>query len=281
MKRISRWLAFLILLGSPLPSYAADHQDGTITGSAITLDPTADINDVFAWMSSNAAQVNLAISLFPNATVTSKFSDAVKYVFHTASLATYLGNEVSRDIICTFTNTTPQIASCWLVNPAAPTTPLKFATGDASAAAGIGDATFKVFAAPRADPFFFNLAGFKNAASVVAAAIKDAGASFNGTYIKGADTAAPGCPILTSTGRNIVKTYLNHDCTGFGSPIDFFKKPVDADNAVCTVKPLLVNTQQTKNAGLSGNIMAIVVQLDKSLLTTGGAVLNVWAATTK
>jgi hypothetical protein len=33
--------------------------------------------------------------------------------------------------------------------------------------------------------------------------------------------------------------------------------------------------------GLSGNILAIVVQVDKTLLTTGGPILNVWAATTK
>jgi hypothetical protein len=56
---------------------------------------------------------------------------------------------------------------------------------------------------------------------------------------------------------------------------------VAAENSGCTVKPALVNTQQTQNSGLTGNILAVVVQVDKTLLTTGGSVLNVWAATTK
>jgi hypothetical protein len=37
----------------------------------------------------------------------------------------------------------------------------------------------------------------------------------------------------------------------------------------------------TVNAGLSGSVLAIVLTVDKGLLTAGGPVLNVWAATTK
>jgi hypothetical protein len=286
MKRIFFWLALFTILGTR-PSYASDHADGTTAGPALALDPTADINDVFTWMSSDASQVNLVMSVFPGATATSRFSDAVKYVFHTSSMTAYLGTAVARDIICTFTNATPQLASCWVTDPAdASANGIKgFVSGDASGNSGAasGNGQVRVFAGLREDPFFFNLAGFHNATSTVAAAIKDASgsASFQGTYIKGLDSTHPGCPILTATARNVVTGYLGHDCTGVGSPVDFFKKSVDSDNAGCTVKPALVNTQQTKNAGLTGNIMAIVVQVSRSLLTTGGPILNVWAATTK
>jgi hypothetical protein len=281
MKRMTRWLALFIFVGSPL-AHAADHADGTTTGAAaLTLEPAADINDLFTWMSSNATQVNLAMSVFPNASATSKFSDAVKYVFHTASLSTYLGAEVSRDIICTFTNGAPQLASCWLTDPRDVTTTgvKEYVTGDPSVAGGIAstDGKVKVFAAPRTDPFFFNLAGFKNATSTVALAVKDRTAG-GSTYIKGFDTGS--CPILSTAARTAVTSELGHDCTGSGTPVDFFKKTAAADNAACTTKPSLVNTQ-AQNSGFSGNILAIVVQVDKTLLTTGGPVLNVWAATTK
>jgi hypothetical protein len=38
---------------------------------------------------------------------------------------------------------------------------------------------------------------------------------------------------------------------------------------------------QTTNTGLTGSVLAIVVTLDKSYLTSGGPVVNVWGATTK
>jgi hypothetical protein len=290
MNRIARWLALFIVIGiiagsGGQQSRAADHQDGTTTGGlALALDPTADINDLFAWMSADASKVNLAMSLFPGATATTRFSDAVKYVFHTASVSTYLGTAVSRDIICTFSNGTPQVASCWVTDPADPTggSVKAFVTGDAATTNGImnGDASVKVFAGPREDPFFFNLAGFKNGTATVAAALREAGATFNGTYIKGLDTGHPACPILTTTARNAVVGFLGHDCTGTGTPVDFFKKYAATDNATCVTKPALVNSQ-TQNSGFSGSILGLVIQVNKSLLTTGGPVLNVWAATTK
>jgi hypothetical protein len=295
MKRIVRGhrqirlLAFFIVVAiagsGGQQSRASDHQDGTLTGGlALALDPTADINDLFAWMSTDATKVNLAMSLFPNATATTRFSDAVKYVFHTASVSTYLGASVPRDIICTFNNATPQVASCWVTDPTDATgaSVKAFVTGDASGTAGVmnTDGSVKVFAGPRADPFFFNLAGFKNGTAAVAAAVREAGATSNGTYIKGIDTGHPGCPILTTAARDAVVGFLSHDCTGTGSPVDFFKKTAAADNAACVTKPALVNTQ-AQNSGLTGNILSLVIQVNKSLLTTGGPVLNVWAATTR
>jgi hypothetical protein len=280
MRTISLSLACVGLLAAPM-ARAADHGDGTSSGIALALEPAADINDVFAWMSADATRVNLGMSVFPGAAAGSQFSDAVKYVLHTASSAIYLGTPTRRDIVCTFSNATPQVASCWLSDPV--TGSVKgFVTGNAGTTAGLAtpDGGVKVFAGPRSDPFFFNLAGFRNATAAVAAAIKEAGPTLQGTFIKGVDTTHPGCPVLTIAARTAVGTYLNHDCSGTGAPVNFFEKPAGTENAACTVKPALVATQ-AMNTGLTGNILAIVLTVDKALLTVGGPVLSVWAATTK
>src|SRR5438876_910176 len=106
MRHAVRCFALATLLAGPA-AWAADHGDGTTTGIALALEPAADINDLFAWMSADASQVNLVMSVFPGASATSKFSDAVKYVFHTSSVSMYLGASVARDIVCTFTSASP------------------------------------------------------------------------------------------------------------------------------------------------------------------------------
>ncbi len=280
MRTIPVCLALGVVLASPL-ARAADHADGTTSGIALALEPAADVNDILAWMTPDASKVNLVMSVFPGASTTSRFSDAVKYVFHTASLQAFLRPEVKRDIVCTFTNAMPQVASCWVVDPANGSVK-GYVSGNASAPAGINssDNRVKLFAGLRNDPFFFNLAGFRNATSTVAAALKEAGPTLMGTYIKGVDANSPGCPILTKAGRDTVVGYLSKDCSGSGAAVDAFKKSVAADNASCTAKPALVSTM-TVNTALTGNIMAIALQVDKALLTSGGPILNVWAATTK
>jgi hypothetical protein len=279
MRTIALSLACLGLLAAPI-ARAADHGDGTSSGIALALEPAADVNDVYAWMSADTTRVQLAMSVFPGAAAGSQFSNAVKYVFHTASAATYLGAPTARDIVCTFSNTTPQVASCWLTDPTTGSVKA-YLTGNAGTATGVatGDGGLRIFAGLREDPFFFNLAGFRNATSAVAAAIQEAGPTLQGTYIKGVDTTHPGCPVLTTAARTTVGTYLNHDCSGTGAPVDFFKKPAGTENAAC-MKPALVTTPAL-NTGLSGNILAIVLTVDKALLTVGGPVLSVWVATTK
>ena len=72
--------AALLLLIAPI-ALAADHMDGP----AATADPAADITDLFAWTSTDGARLNLVLDVFPGATSTAKFSNAVQYVFHTTS----------------------------------------------------------------------------------------------------------------------------------------------------------------------------------------------------
>src|ERR1043166_3678904 len=122
---------------------AADHAAGT----RVSRDPSADITDVFAWMSPDTQRINLVMDLVRNATTASKFSDSVQYVFHTTSRSNFgasPGPEVT--IICTFNQA--QTIQCWAGND-------EYVTGDASNTNGIvsDDEKFRVFAGLRNDPF--------------------------------------------------------------------------------------------------------------------------------
>src|SRR5438552_1272045 len=139
---------------------AADHADGPRASA----DPSADITDVFAWMSPDASRLNLVMDLVRNATPASRFSDSVQYVFHTTS-KTRFGAPPSQevDIVCVFNRA--QKIHCRIGRR------LEVA-GDASDPDGITspDGRVRVFAGLRDDPFFFNLAGFRATARAVAAA---------------------------------------------------------------------------------------------------------------
>jgi hypothetical protein len=215
------------LFAAPL-ALAADHQDGP----AATADPSADITDVFAWMSPDATHVNLVMDVFPFATGSPKFSNTVQYVFHTSSRPSFGTAAVANvNVICTFD--TSQIISCWAGT--------EYVTGDASSTTGLSSASgkLKVFAGLRDDPFFFNLEGFKATAADVTAA-------------KGSLTFdSNGCPLLDGPTSTALVTQLKTAADG-GPPQDHF---------------------------LRANLLAIVIQLDKSILTSGGPLVSVWAAT--
>lgn len=117
-------------------------------------------------------------------------------------------------------------------------------TGDASSETGIespnGD--MRVFAGLRNDPFFFNLSGFQNAtATVNAVATAPEGLTFD----------SDNCPVITADQSALLVGQLSTAPDG-GAAVDAF-----ADF----------------------NTLAIVLQVDKSLLTSGGPILSVWANT--
>jgi hypothetical protein len=246
----------LSLVGSG--ARAADHLDAPGATSGLT-DLSTDINDVYAWTDGN--NVNLVMSVNPNATATTKFSDAVRYAFH-VNAATRFGDPTPRptDIICTFA--IDQTIKCWVVNG---TTVADYVTGNASAVAGLvsKSAKVKVFAGLRNDAFFFNIQGFKKVVSDVKGAagpLTTAGA-FN----------QQGCPNLEKLGAGTTAAVAGHlakQADGTTAGVDDFTK--DGHAAAPTV-PMV-----------SGNVMAIVVQIDKSLVTTATQkVLGVWASTHK
>lgn len=141
---------------------AADHRDGAATKA----DPAADINDVFVWPIESGAKVNLAMTVAPFA-ATTMFSNATQYVFHVSSHGGFgMPATSATDVICEFA--ADQTASCWIVNTNGNVVK-DYVNGMASADAGItsADAKVRLFAGPRADPFFFYLTGFNNAREFV------------------------------------------------------------------------------------------------------------------
>ena len=208
---------------------AADHIDGPRASA----DPSADITDVFTWMTADAAKVIIAIDLTRNATTASKFSDAVVYATRTRSSATFGGAAADPiDVVCTF-NTAQQV-QCWVGDDA-------YVSGDASGPAGItsADGRVRVFTGLRQDPFFFNLAGFRETARIVA------GAASSLTF----DPA--GCPALDEATATALVTQLQSAPGGGPAPDSF----------------------------ATFNVIAIVLEIDKSLLTPGGAILAVESST--
>jgi len=219
----------------PRLARSADHLDAPGT----TAEPGADINDVYAFLDGTNAV--FVMTVFPAAPAGAKFSDNVQYVFHTSSGAKFGATTTDYNIICTFD--TAQKASCWGGND-------EYVTGDASAAAGITSKStkFKVFAGRRADPFFFNLDGFKQAVATVDGL--EGFLSFNDA----------GCPTVDLAHATQLSNQLkgNPDAgdqqVTAGKPGHFFKK-------------------------LNG--LAIVVSIDKSLVSKGGQIASVWASTNR
>src|SRR5258705_13998170 len=105
---------------------AADHR----AAPAASMDKTADIADLFAWASPDGKTTYLVLDIGKDMKATNKFSNAVKYVFHTSSMPSYGAAAAmvkSVDVICTFD--AAQKISCWVGNQ-------DYVTGDASATAG-------------------------------------------------------------------------------------------------------------------------------------------------
>ncbi|HEY8090833.1 MAG TPA: DUF4331 family protein [Polyangiaceae bacterium] len=213
------------IIGYAASALSADHQDGPAT----TGEPPADINDVYSWMDGN--NVVLAMTVYPAAPTGAQFSNNVQYVFHTASAATGLGTTADPvDVIATFDAT--QKIKLWVGTT-------EYVTGDASPTAGLTstDSKVKVFAGLRADPFFFNLDGFKQVA----------------LDVQGATGLVPneaGCPALGATGPVLVAQLAA--APDGGAPVNHFA---------------------------TFNGLAIVVSVDKTLLTKGGTYMSVWGGT--
>jgi phosphoribosylcarboxyaminoimidazole (NCAIR) mutase len=233
----------------PLPkAIASDHQDG----AAVLTDPTTDINDLYAWMSSDTSKVYLALTVFPAASMSSQFSNAAYYVFHTASRSGFISmQQTPLDIICSFDNSAQQNISCWVGSS-------EFVYGNANTPSGItsSDGKVTVFAGPRKDEFFFNLQGFKDLVSAVegppAVPITldpNGCALYNATNNTGSAIGKTG-GVSTATIRGL----LNHTGSGTMPAVDHFAS-LDA--------------------------LAIVMSIPTSMLTTGGSLLSVWAATVK
>lgn len=228
MKWLEGAVAAAICLGGS-SALAADHLDS----KAAMEDPAADITDVYAW--AEGTNMVLALNVAPLATASSKFSDAVQYALHLESSAGYGKTGDKIDILCTFD--ADQKISCWVGDK-------DYVTGDASDPNGLQSASgkVKVFAGLRADPFYFNLEGFKDAVGTVDAAETAGLITLDGT----------GCPTLDAATSHALVSQLQGTQKG---------------------------TMPAKNFFETANVLSIVLEVDKSLVTTGGTTVSVWGST--
>lgn len=210
---------------------AADHRDAPGT----TADPTTDINDVYAF--TEGSDLILAMTVFPAADDTASFSDAVQYVFNLDTGTVFGETIASTKVICTVVEAE---TSCYLGVPGEQAK--DWVIGDAGAEGGMTSKSgmFKVFAGLRADPFFFNLNGFKDA--VVAVEGAAAGLTFD----------EANCPNVDAATSATLVGMLQGTSGGTAPAEDFFG-------------PL--------------NTLAIVVSIDKSLLNADHNLVSVWAST--
>jgi len=256
-------LAIVAMMLLSQSSRSADHIDSPINGSlggpgAILLKP-ADLTDVFAWMSPNAQKVNFIFSLGRNVQpAEAKFlpDTALQYVLHTTSRQNFSaapGPEVK--IICTFSDgasATAQTIQCWVGTEA-------YVTGNASnPATGItsADGKLHVFAGLRNDAFFFNLPGFRAVARTVAGALAGGTLQFD----------AAGCPQLDTPTVIALVTQLQSRVPNPNPGPPAF---------------LGANNGTSLNDFNGFNLLAIVLEVDKSLVTKNGPLLSVWGSTNR
>jgi hypothetical protein len=239
-----KWRSKLLALGlvSALLPVSASNAADHLDGAAVKADASTDVNDVYSWMSTDGSKVYLVMTVFPAADkTTAKFSTAAKYVFHTASRSSFVSTQLTpADVICTFDAT--QKISCWVGST-------EFLTGDASATTGrvSKSGKVKVFAGARKDHFFFNLDGFNKVRTTVKGLNPVPTADANGCFAMSGTNAGG----LTMAQTMAVRNQLMQSTAG-GAATDFF---------------------------LPLNALAIVMEVDKTLLNAGGNFLSVWGAT--
>lgn len=153
-------LAILVGVGA----HAADHAEAPL----VRQDPTADINDIYAFVNPNdASETILVITVVPDAPGGARFSDAVRYNFFLSR-----EGEETGTISCNFTDEGEQIA-CTGPNGLA-------AQGDVG---GIvqGDG-MRLWSGIRDDPFFFDGAAFAETVATLSPAFTDPGTNTFGTF---------------------------------------------------------------------------------------------------
>jgi hypothetical protein len=141
MKKTICLCGLALAVGIPA-AFAADHLDSP----TVKDEPTADITDLYSWMSPDAAMVNIVLNVAPFAGKSAQYSSAVQYAVHVNSSAGYGEAQTEATIVCQFYK--EDAIECWLNDT--------YVVGDPTKAAGImsDDGKLKVFAGLRDDPVF-------------------------------------------------------------------------------------------------------------------------------
>lgn len=225
------------------------------------MNPMGDIGDVYTWMTNGGANISLAMTVSPFDDGTHSFGPSVKYVFHLTQYAAFpaspsaiVGAEEAK-VVCTFDSNTS--GQCWVLDAAGAT--VDFVSGDFSAAGGKTSPSgkVKVFAGRRSDPFFFNLGGFLAAQEKLMA---ECGTGPTDPAACPGDLAlnAGFCPTVSGLVTGPIALSLSAtQTTQYG--------PCPANQKDCF---------------LNANVMALVVDVDKTLVTTDtNTLLGVWGST--
>ena len=223
--RILAVLLAAVLL--PTVANAADHIDAP----AAVAEPSADLTDLFAWMTPDAEKLNLVLNVSPFAVAESSFSDAVQYVFHINSSSGYGEAQTETLALCQFPK--PDQIECWVGD--------EYITGNPHDPKGIQNdsGSLKVFAGLRNDPFFMEFTGFTNTVK----AVVDAASTLEFDDF--------GCPSLTADTSAALVGLLQSGTDGVTATDTF--------------------------AG--SNILSLVIQVEREIVSPGGPLLGVWAST--
>jgi hypothetical protein len=220
MKRAIRTLGILLTSTlTPLSSLAADHGDSP--SAATSNEPTADITDLYAWMSSDGEKLNLVMDVNSDAGPNARFSEAVTYVFYVSSSAGYGQPQENERVTCKFVDQTN--IECWLGND--------YVVGDPSGPLGIlsDNQGMRVFAGLRDDPFFLEYIGFNSAVTFAVSEVVAGNVTFD----------ASGCPTLSTAQGVSLRNRLTHGANNAPPSNTFAKQNVLA--LVVQVDKNLVN----------------------------------------
>lgn len=235
-------VASAALIYNVFPAHGSDHQDAP----TLIAHPAADITDVFVFPSANTANVVLAMDTHPliakGAGPTTFFDPQVMYQLKISHSASGLEDQVIQFKV----NGTDQNQTITVYGPAAPNQTGVDSTYLSTSAGSVtygNSATLsngmQVFAGPRADPFFFDLFQFFKI-------IPDRN-----------QANQPNPPAASATSFNGFTTAFNQ-----------------ANGTSCST------AQATDALSSNGfNVLALVVEVPKSLLQGASSTIHVYATT--
>jgi len=235
MKRV-HGLAIAALSVS-IPALAADHVDSP----AAIAEPTADITDVYAWMTHDAEMLNVVVNVAPFAGNAAEFSTATQYAVHIGSSMAYGEESMEHTLVCQFY--AADKIECWLGDT--------YVEGNPSDAEGImsEDGGLRVFAGLRDDPFFFELNGFKATVESVVEAVP--------TLVENDLIDEDGCPMLDPETGAALRAQLMNGAAAEGEG----------------------GAPGASDTFAGQNVLSMVFQIDKELVNSGGDLLSVWTST--
>lgn len=227
----------IAVLAVSIPALAADHVDSP----AAIAEPTADITDVYAWMSEDAEMLNVIVDVAPFAGDAAEFSTATQYAVHIGGSMAYGEESTPHMLVCQFY--TEHAIECWLGDT--------YVAGDPRDPEGImsEDGGLRVFAGLRDDPFFFELSGFRATVEAVVAAVP--------TLVQNELIDDNGCPMLDSETGAALRAQLMSGAAMAGEG----------------------GAPGASDTFAGQNVLSLVFQIDKELVNSGGDLLSVWAST--